>query len=118
MSSYPEQIVSASSDLRRKALGQFDRIVDKAADKLDAFNRSMDPIAGAPTDDALQAEVDELLRPALARSFPEVQKQFAENNEYSRVEDGLPAELIDRIRREVIVDHATRSVWPWHRAAG
>jgi hypothetical protein len=118
MSSYPEQIASASSDLRRKAQGQFDRIVDKAADKLDAFNRSMDPIAGAPTDAALQAEVDELLRPALARNLPEVQRQFAENNEYSHVADGVPAELIDRIRREVIVEHATRSVWPWHRAAG
>jgi hypothetical protein len=118
MTSYTEQIITASSDLRRKFEGEFDRIVDKAADKLDAFNRSMDPIAGAPTDDALQAEVDELLRPALARDLARVQRQFAENDEYAHVEAGLPAELIDRIRREVIVSHATRSVWPWHRAAG
>ena len=118
MPSYTEQIISASADIRRRAEGEFDRIVDKAADSLDAFNRSVDPIAGAPTDPALQAEVDELLRPALARNIEHVRAQFAENDEYAHVQDGLPAELIDRIRREVIVGHASRSVWPWHRAAG
>ena len=95
-----------------------DRIADRAADKLDAFNRSVDPLGCAPTDPELQAEVDALLRPALARNFEQTAREFAANNEFVVVEHGLPTEIIDRVAREVVVEHATRSVVPFHRKAG
>lgn len=103
-------------------VGAADRIVDRAAgalaDRLDAFNHSVDPAAGASTDPVLQAEVDALLQPALARDLPRVQREFAADNEYVCVEDGLPTEAIDRIRREIVVGHASRSFVPWYRSAG
>jgi hypothetical protein len=95
-----------------------DRIADKTADALEAFNKRVDPSGGARTDPALQNEVDALLRPPLARDFARVKREYDQNDEYVFVEDGLPAELISRIRREVVLSHATRSVVPWQRAAG
>ena len=97
---------------------RIDRLADIVADRLDAFNRSADPIAGAATDAGLQAEVDALLTPVLSRNLEQVRRAFAENNEYVLVDDGLPTEIVDRIRREVNVAQATRSVVPWYRAAG
>jgi len=97
---------------------RIDRLADIVADRLDAFNRSADPIAGAATDAGLQAEVDALLTPVLSRNLEQVRRAFAENNEYVLVDDGLPPEIVDRIRREVNVAQATRSVVPWYRAAG
>lgn len=97
---------------------RIDRLADRLADRLDAFNHSADPIAGAATDAALQAEVDSLLAPALSRNLEEARKAFAENNEYVQVEQGLPAHVIERIRQEVNLAHATRSVVRWYRSAG
>jgi hypothetical protein len=97
---------------------RIDRLADVIADRLDAFNHSADPIAGAPTDAALQAEVDSLLTPVLSRNLEQTRKEFAENNEYLLVEEGLPAGIIDRVRQELNVAQATRSAVPWYRAAG
>jgi hypothetical protein len=97
---------------------RIDQLADRVADRLDAFNHSADPIAGAATDAGLQAEVDALLTPVLSRNLEHVRTAFAENNEYVLVEHGLPPEIVDRIRQEVNVDEAARSVVPWYRAAG
>jgi len=97
---------------------RIDQLADIVADRLDAFNRSADPIAGAATEAGLQAEVDALLTPVLSRNVAEVATAFAENNEYVLVEQGLPPEIVNRIRQEVNVAQATRSVVPWYRAAG
>lgn len=97
---------------------RIDQLADVVADRLDAFNHSVDPIAGAATDAALQAEVDALLAPVLSRDLERVRAAFAEDNEYVLVEHGLPPAIVERIRQEVNVASATRSVVPWHRAAG
>ena len=97
---------------------RIDQLADIVADRLDAFNRSADPIAGAATDAGLQAEVDALLTPVLSPNLEETRTAFAENNEYVLVEQGLPPEIVERIRQEVNVARATRSVVPWYRAAG
>src|SRR5437879_13818171 len=62
--------------------------------------------------------MDALLTPVLSRDLEQTRAAFAENNEYVLVEHGLPPEIVDRIRREVNVAQATRSVVPWYRAAG
>jgi hypothetical protein len=113
--SYGLELVSVAT---RAANQGIDRLAGAVADRLDAFNHAVDPIAGAATQPALQTEVDALLAPALTRGLAEAQARFAEDDEYVLVEDGLPPEVVERIRREVQVDHATRSVVPWHRAAG
>jgi hypothetical protein len=110
--------VSAVSQFFRAADRRIDRIADALADRLDAFNHSVDPVRGAATDPALQAEVDGLLGPALARNLDRVQREFVENDEYVCVAEALPPQLVGRIRQEVIVDRATRSVVPWYRSAG
>jgi hypothetical protein len=97
---------------------RIDRLADVAADRLEAFNHSIDPVRGAATDAALQAEVDAALAPALARDLERVRASFREANEYVLVDHGLPDALVARIRGEVNVASATRSVMPWHRAAG
>ena len=89
---------------------RIDRLADVVADRLDAFNHSADPIAGAATDAALQAEVDALLTPVLSRNLEQVRTAFAENNEYVLVEQGLPPEIVDRIRQEVNVAQATCAI--------
>ena len=100
-------------------IGQvIDVVAGKVADRLEAFNHAMDPVRGGATDAALQADVDAALAPALARDFDAVKQRFADDNEYVLVEHGLPPALVERIRNEVVVAHATRSVMPWHRAAG
>jgi hypothetical protein len=95
-----------------------DRLADLVADRLDAFNRSVDPIGTAPTDPSLHAEVDALLAPALRRDFAQVHGRFRADDEYVCVEQGLPPEAVERVRREIIVAHATRSAVPWYRKAG
>lgn len=101
------------------AMGAYvDRITDRAADALDSFNRSMDPDGSAATDPTLQDEVDDLLRPTLARDLDRVKARFDEGDEFVVVDRGLSDEVIDRIRREIVFEHATRSAVPWHRAAG
>jgi hypothetical protein len=95
-----------------------DRLADGAADRLDQFNRSVDPIKSAPTDPELQREVDALLRDSLFRNFDEQKRQFWANDEFVMVSHGLPNTIIDRVRSEIRIEHATRSVVPWHRAAG
>jgi hypothetical protein len=105
----------STADMMRASL---DRIADRTSVTLEAFNRAIDPFGSAPTDPALQHEVDALLRPVLARDFARVKRKFDENDEYVFVEEGLPAEIVARIRAEVVVSRATRSVAPWHRAAG
>jgi hypothetical protein len=110
--------VNAMSRLFQAADRRIDRIADLVADRLDAFNHSVDPIAGAATDLALQAEVDALLAPALSRNLEQVQADFRRDNEYVCVEQALPREVIDRIRQEIVVGRATRSFVPWYRAAG
>jgi hypothetical protein len=116
--SYGEPLLGVMDNVRKEANQRIDRIAGRIADRLDAFNRAVDPIAGAATDPALQAEVDELLAPALARDLDEVRARFADDDEYVLVEHGLPTEITDRIRREVNLARATRSVVPWYRAAG
>jgi hypothetical protein len=110
--------VSAVASLLEAADRRIDRIADAVADRLDAFNHSVDPIAGASTDPALQAEVDALLAPALLRDFDRVQRDFAQDNEYVCVDQALPAEVVDRIRQEIVVGQASRSFVPWYRSAG
>lgn len=116
--SYNEQLLAAMSYARQLADRRIDRLAGVVADRLDSFNRSVDPISGAPTTAALQAEVDALLAPALSYQLNEVQRAFTDNNEYVQVEHGIPQQIIDRIRQEVNLASATRSVVPWHRAAG
>jgi hypothetical protein len=110
--------MNAVSRLLRAADRRIDRVADIVADRLDAFNHAVDPVAGAASDPALQAEVDALLRPALSRDLDRVRRDFVENDEYVCVEHGLPPEIVDRIRQEIVVGRATRSVVPWYRAAG
>jgi hypothetical protein len=110
--------VNAVSQFFRVADRSIDRMADALANRLDAFNHSVDPLSGAVTDPALQAEVDALLAPALSRDLDRVRREFAENDEYVCVEHGLPAEVIDRIKREIVVHHASRSIVPWYRSAG
>jgi len=110
--------MNAVSRLLRAADRRVDRVADIVADRLDAFNHAVDPVAGAASDPALQAEVDALLRPALSRDLDRVRRDFVENDEYVCVEHGLPAEIVDRIQQEIVVGRATRSVVPWYRAAG
>ena len=110
--------MNAVSRLFRAADRRIDRFADSLADRLDAFNHSVDPIAGAATEPALQEEVEALLRPVLLRDLERVRREFVQNDEYVCVEDALPAQIVDRIRREVVVGHATRSFVRWYRAAG
>lgn len=95
-----------------------DLAADRAADRLDAFNRAANPVPLATFDPELQAEVDALLRPALERNLASVRAEFWANDEYVNVAEGLPLELIEKVRRELDVTKATRSFGIWHRAAG
>jgi hypothetical protein len=99
-------------------MSYIDQIAGRVADRLDAFNRAVDPLAGAATEPALQAEVDALLAPALAHRLDEARRSFAADDEYVAVEDGLPMAVVERIRREINRGQATRSVVPWYRSAG
>jgi len=93
--------------------------VDRAADRIDAFNRAANPVyTQAAVEPAIQAEVDALLHNALFRDREAHRAEFAANDEYIHLARGLPSALIGRIRREVDISQATRSVGFWHRSAG
>lgn len=94
-------------------------IVDRAADRLDAFNRSMNPVEpGAGIPPALQAEVDAALREALLPDLAAARADFADGDEFLHRPRALPSHLIARLRAEADAAHATRSVGLWHRRAG
>jgi hypothetical protein len=95
-----------------------DTLADRAADRLDAFNRAVNPVKLGVVDTGLQAEVDAMLRPALERHLDAVRAEFWTNDEYVHVPSGLPPELVERIRSELDLSKATRSFGIWHRAAG
>lgn len=96
-----------------------ERVVDRAADRLDAFNRSMNPVPpGAGVPEALQAEVDAALATALGPGLDAARAAFADGDEFLHLPAALPASLIERLRAEATAAHATRSVGLWHRRAG